>query len=163
MNKLFVILTCLILFIYIRFYFFPSKHFQILQTSLDNINISLLFERQPIIIHEHIKDADDITQTLMKYLYITKSYQSVKNITETHNQSRYLIIHCSSEKAIVSIKHPQNNTEVDVLLERNQVVILPHLWQYKIQGEARLIHVFDISSAVIDKISSFIFYQDKKR
>ena len=162
MNKLFVILTCLILFIYIRFYFFPTKHFQILQTSLDNINISMIFERQPIILHEYIRDADDITKTILKYLYVTKSYQSVKNLNETHNQSRYLIIHCSSERAVVSIKHPKNNTEVDVLLEKNQVIILPHLWQYKIQGEARLIHVFDTSTYIINKIYSYIFFQEIK-
>lgn len=170
MNKLIIILIVLIVLVYAKYYMSPNPVFQILQTSISKTKPSLLFEKSPIIIEEPLVQCADLLPSLFRYLYIVKrSYKTTPNNVLQQNKCKYMIVSPLQEDAIVQIVHPKhsrllrqsttiNNTKhkiafVDIKLKKNQCLILPLYWWYKVNSsETMRIQLDDALSLFFGKL-----------
>lgn len=145
-----IVIICLIvsLFLYNMHYWSSiNPKYEILQTDLQNINVNLLLERLPIVINESIVEPNDLTGTVFSYLYVLK--QHTKTVPRKHYQvtARYAVLFGTHDKNKVEIVHPAfKDTPVDITLNQNQVLILPHKWTYWTEFDAVSIKLFDLTS-----------------
>lgn len=134
-----------------------NPKFELIQTRIHQININHLFEKSPIIIQDRIVTPYSLTDTLFKYLYVSKKEWIFRNkIFNPYqkNGSKYMIIYASSPISMQVI-HPNEYNQgqpINILslnLKKNQVFILPLFWWYSIKGDAFVIELNSISSSIM--------------
>lgn len=153
MNKLIVILIVLILCLYIRYYIKVNDDIVIVQPKLEQVNISILLEKNPIILRESIVDPIDLLKTIFKYMYIYHRVDKLDVDSPKKIDSRYAIIYCI-HKATIKIYHPKNKENyVEMHLSKGQCLILPMFWWYSVDRNA----IDDVKTIKLYDISSFIF------
>lgn len=166
MFLLIIVLFISILLLYIYKYFSSSQQISFLQTSISNIHLSHLLEKNPIIISESIVNPSYLLSTLFKYLYI-KTYTNQIDDTDFHLiNSKYLILF-SENPVHIELYHPKfhsylkKNTEhslkytsfIDIHLNKNQVLILPMFWWFRVNNCQKIntIAIYDILSFIYQK------------
>jgi hypothetical protein len=168
MNKLVLILIAMIAIIYFRYYLSANPHFEILQSSIENVKPSLLFEQSPLIIEEPLVNPGSLTKTLFKYLYVLKRdvATTLPNVL-MKNKAKYLIISPISDAGVIQISHPRHSALIrraiqkkdirqvpiaNVKLNPNQCMILPMHWWYKTDtSQYRKIELDDVLSLLLCK------------
>ena len=158
MNKLVIVAIILVLYI-LMLQISPnvSDVFEVLQLTLDQFHGELLFEKKPIVITDKIVDPMSLLHTLFKYTYLYKHFDThdvtiLSQDNMLQNAAQYCVFTPACDQAAVIIEHPdtkkfENNLEI--ILERHQVLVLPFKWRYKVkQGKVNLIFLHTILSLI---------------
>lgn len=149
---LFLILIILFFALYINKYLSVRSDIEILQASISDVNASYLFQKYPLIISEPLVNPENILKTLFKYLYIkTIFFNATNSNTYSQTRSRYQIIYPSLNNSVVKIIHPkyssnENYPYIDIILKKNQILILPIYWWYKCDSNCNCIEIYDVIS-----------------
>jgi hypothetical protein len=129
--KLYIFLTILICFFYIKLTLQKKYDFQIIQTSLTLFKDDLFYEKYPIIFEDNIVNIEELFDSIFKYQYIFKQKGKKRQLKEYKNNNKFLIFHnVSLDESTISIKNNLNDVFVDVILRKNKVLILPYGWYY---------------------------------
>ena len=129
----------------------PSRHPEILETSLHAFRPELLFEKNPIIISDEIVKPDEFLKTI-QWLYVKKTERSPpKGRKPVRNPFAYLVFHgCDS----IELAHPRQGTQrVVVNLHPHQILIVPYRWTYVWQGGGRAIGLDTLLTMVMNSSS----------
>lgn len=171
-----VIIGFVILFaiLYLQNYFKCKSDIQIIQTSIENINIDILHEKYPIVIYDRIFKPSDLLKTLFAYTFVhSRVSNSARDDKLTQNVAKYVIIYNENSDVDIEIFHPKNNIRfkrsqsvldfqdmdsdvsyVTVKLKKNQLLILPMFWIYHSNYHVQTIHLYDSISYIYGKILS---------
>lgn len=138
----------LIIIIYYIYWYYKLPELTLLQSTLNDFNLSLLLEKQPIIIQDRIKDLESVCNAwFMKIFtkYLTESTSPIDNPIWNINKYKYKLIHPSDdiEVGICSSKlingiPPQDATLVIIKLKANMILILPYRIHYALMGNANV-------------------------
>jgi hypothetical protein len=136
-KELVLILCSLVLIIYIKYTFSSNPNFDILQVSIQNLNLDILFEKLPVIITERIVDPQEFVKQVFKYTYIYKNVSNNVDPLKWHSvRSRYLLLYNQSDECLLDIAHPREKKKINIAyiqirMQRNQCCILPTWWMYR--------------------------------
>ena len=101
------IIVILVLLVYTQYYMKHAPGYKILQSSLTNIDINTILEKQPIVITERIVNPLHLTNTLFKWTY---AFQQTHVIKEPHvvicSHHKYTILHNNGAEMNVNIMNP---------------------------------------------------------
>ena len=134
MNKLVIVAIILVLYI-LMLQISPnvSDVFEVLQLTLDQFHGELLFEKKPIVITDKIVDPMSLLNTLFKYTYLYKHFDTQNtDASMLLNTAQYCIFTPSCDQAAIIIEHPdvkKFDSNLEIVLERNQVLVLPFKWR----------------------------------
>jgi len=140
-KRLVIIALALLSIIYIKHYSRPSKGFDILQLSVEQIQPSHLLEKSPIVFNERVVHPDHMIKTIFKYLYLFKRIEAprVNDQQFRQSKSRYKVIFSSSDDTHVHIGHPlhmkDNVSFIDVVLPTDMCIVIPYKWHFRVTGE----------------------------
>tara|TARA_B000000475_G_C16004571_1_gene450384 strand:- start:4154 stop:4627 length:474 start_codon:yes stop_codon:yes gene_type:complete len=132
----------IILIIYSLCYYIFSDEIIILQVEKNKLNIDNLLSKKPIVIYDKI-DKEFINNTF-KYNLIYK-YNSDKIWERT--KYKYTILYAKNNTNIfitnpdkIKDKIPdENDTIIDIKLNKNQSIILPFKWYYSLENKNNII------------------------
>jgi hypothetical protein len=132
----------IILIIYSLFYYIFSDEIIILQVEKNKLNIDNLLSKKPIVIYDKI-DKEFINNTF-KYNLIYK-YNSDKIWERT--KYKYTILYAKNNTNIfitnpdkIKDKIPdENDTIIDMKLNKNQSIIIPFKWYYSLENKNNVI------------------------
>ena len=146
------ILIILIVVSYITIYTKPKKNIEIIQVNdHENFDLSLLNEKQPIIIYDTISDSDKFISEIMTFLYNLKSTNILQSNKIYQNNSKFSFIHNDTEedlkisisKVTKKINHlnlfytyvknddSQQNDDIDIIIKPGNIFIIPYLFTFK--------------------------------
>ncbi len=132
-----IIIIIISIYIYC-YYIFPSS-VSILQSNINEFELSTLQQRQPIVINDCLQEKEKLIQLWFKYnlIYPLNSSNLIKQWI--HNPYKYLFINPNIDKEIIIYKAsndslPPNQDEqiIAIKLKKNQSLILPFKWKYYI-------------------------------
>jgi len=142
MLKKIIYYILIILIIYSLCYYIFSDEIIILQVEKNKLNIDNLLSKKPIVIYDKI-DKEFINNTF-KYNLIYK-YNSDKIWERT--KYKYTILYAKNNTNIfitnpdkIKDKIPdENDTIIDIKLNKNQSIILPFKWYYSLENKNNII------------------------
>tara|TARA_B000000441_G_C21724243_1_gene341304 strand:+ start:804 stop:1277 length:474 start_codon:yes stop_codon:yes gene_type:complete len=142
MLKKIIYYILIILIIYSLCYYIFSDEIIILQVEKNKLNIDNLLSKKPIVIYDKI-DKEFINNTF-KYNLIYK-YNSDKIWERT--KYKYTILYAKNNTNIfitnpdkIKDKIPdENDTIIDMKLNKNQSIILPFKWYYSLENKNNII------------------------
>jgi len=163
------VIVILIIIVYVNYYTNYKKDYNILQSYLDNIDLSVVYEKYPIVIYDRVINPSELTKTLFAYSYIYKKQYSIKGpVNPMINTSKHAIIWCSDSDVTINIINPKfkNNFKwekkvatqplknmedttvqyVTIKLKKDQVLILPAFWIFDSSNTINIIQLDDILS-----------------
>tara|TARA_B100001778_G_scaffold330978_1_gene334453 strand:- start:66 stop:560 length:495 start_codon:yes stop_codon:yes gene_type:complete len=137
--KILITLFIILIIISIIFiYHINNNTITINQTTINKFDFYLLYQKNPLIISNHIPDLTTILESWFKYNYISK-IQFTNNWKL--NNSKYLLLHNNSDTDIeIHICNPntkienniptQNAKIITIKLSSLQFIIIPYKWFY---------------------------------
>ena len=137
--KILITLFIILIIISITFiYHINTNTITINQTTINKFDFYLLYQKNPLIISDHIPDLTTILESWFKYNYISK-IQFTNNWKL--NNSKYLLLHNNSNTDIeIHICNPntkienniptQNAKIITINLSSLQFIIIPYKWFY---------------------------------
>ena len=133
MKLIFIIICCIIIYTFC-YYIFP-KEISILQTEIDNFNLTSLALRQPIVITDCLQNPNEIIDSWFKFNF---KYQDYKIDNDwMHNNHKYLFINANEDTEIIIYKaeikkiNPTPDDKIIIIkLKKYQSLILPFKWKY---------------------------------
>lgn len=163
------IVIILIIIVYVNYYTNYKKNYNILQTYLDNIDLSLVYEKYPIVIYDRVIKPAELTKTLFAYSYLYKKEYSIKGpFNPMINTSKHAIIWCPTTNITINIINPKfkNNFKwqkkvstqslkenedstvqyITIKLKKDQVLILPAFWIFDSTDTINIIQLDDLFS-----------------
>lgn len=146
-----IILSILLIF---SLYFDHPKSIKINQTTVENFNFNLLYEKHPIVIQDVVKNIDDITNLWFKQNFV-KKLTDISNDTTNWIKcnSKYTIIQancdqeihiCNPYTELVNNVPCSNSNVLSIALKSNQFIILPFKWHYFSEKHINTIYIHDI-------------------
>lgn len=135
MIQLKYIILCIIIIVlicHIRFYTKTHPSLTILQSTIDKVDFEMLNNKIPIIITDRVVNIQDVFTTIFNYQY-TFINQINKSKSWEQNSSKFMIASPDTNQTI-KIAHPKSNLRdgkyeyVDIVLQKNQILILPYGW-----------------------------------
>lgn len=179
-KVLIVVLVTLIIYIYAKHYAKFVDGYHITQTTIDKINLNLLYEKKPIIINESLRNPRQLVWTLFKYSYAFKkeypliSSRAVKSnakfsyIFSAHPDATFVnlinpvyskdfVWVKSSNKGVYTSTTQLEDTKVEYItikLRPNQVLIIPSHWIVQTNNFTGMtkVDMNDVLSAIYFKI-----------
>jgi hypothetical protein len=130
MNLYLIIFILLI--IYSSLYYIIPSSLVILQSTLNNFNFDLLYEKQPLIIQDKIADVNQVISSWFKD-NIIEDVNNKKYDDWVTNKHKYLFIQ-SEDEAEIEIIIQRNNSNVAIKLQNKQNIILPFMCKYYINN-----------------------------
>lgn len=139
MRGFLLIIVVLVTALYVQYYLSYKKEFEIIQVTLDNIQLKTLYEKYPVVIADQVYKTDDLLKTVFKYSYVFKKSVSIEPGKLTRNDYKYMII-TSDDNVDVKLINPKYKSNikttlaesdvqyVTVKLKEHQVLIVPALW-----------------------------------
>ena len=143
MKYLIYMVIILVIIVYIQYYNKYKSDYNIIQTNIDNIDLSVLHEKYPIVIYDQIYEPHQLLNTLFKYTFVKSE---TKTISAARNNAKYLIMWGYEQDLMVNIANPLNKNYVTVKLKPNQVLILPHQWYFNTNKNLQTIWLYDVIS-----------------
>ncbi len=136
-----VSILIIIISIYIYcYYIFPSS-ISILQSNINEFELSTLQQRQPIVIHDCLQEKEKLINLWFKYNFIYPINNSNYLNEWIHNSYKYLFINPNIDKEIIIYKAsndplPPHKDEqiIAIKLKKNQSLIIPFKWKYFIDS-----------------------------
>lgn len=170
LNKYLVaVLAIMVVVFYAQYYSKYNKDYTIVQTTLDKVNLDLLYERNPIIVYDQLIDPHHLLKSLFAYSYAFASDLSVNATYPLMNTAKYAVLYSQQGNATVNIINPKYASTmplmktgstvlssqplkdlqveyVTIKLKQNQVMILPPLWLYESQQPLQCMQLDDLVS-----------------
>lgn len=177
------VVVILVVCLYVQYYSKYNKKYEIVQASLSNITLDLLYERNPIIIEDTIANPRHLLKTLFKY-----SYTFVREMDVTTNQifkikSKFCLVYAvdqnipsvqlnlinpiydkqsrfkwnTSANSLITTSTLLNETNVEYItlkLKPNQPVIIPTHWLAQTDHPMHKIDLDDVVSCFCLKFSA---------
>lgn len=159
MKTLLWIIVIAILYVYISYYYrYPTK-ISILQSRLNEFDLNLLNEKQPIVIEDRIKDITEIKKAWFKY-NLSKNYNIYDTDKWYKNNFKYFLIHPQEDievylyppnKSVINNEPNPNEQIIVIKLKANQLLIVPYKWLNMIdeQHNVHFIGLNDIFTAIL--------------
>lgn len=156
-----MIIVALIIALYIQYYFAYKKEYEIIQVTLNNIQLKTLYEKYPIVIADQVYKVDDLLKTVFAYSYVFKKDVAIEPDRVTCNSHKYMII-TAEDNIDIKLINPKYNIKskkledsdakyVTVKLKENQVLIVPALWHVHTEN-------IDVKAYGLDDFLSKIVY-----
>lgn len=178
-KLLLIILIILISWIYFQYYGKYNDQYIILQAYLDNIDITLLKEKYPLLLYDKVVNPQELINTLFYGLYLFKKENVMFIGNPILNESKYLLLFNNLSDSFINLVSPKFRnsftwrkhksyiismsplSEIDVSfitikLKKNQILILPPYWIYQTAKKIKRISLADFSSKIYE-----IFYKIK--
>lgn len=137
MRVFLLIIVLLIVALYVQYYLAYKKEYEIIQVTLDNLELKTLYEKYPIVISDQVYKIDELLKTVFAYSYVFKKQVSIEPEKITRNSYKYLLI-TSDDNVDIKLINPKYKVKptleesdvqyVTVKLKENQVLIVPALW-----------------------------------
>ena len=179
-KLLLVIVIVLVVVIYIQYYSKYNTSYEITQTYLDKISIDLLYERNPIVIYDTIKNPKQLLGTLFKYSYVTKNEYKINHQNPLMNRSKFSYVYSTIDTdTFINIINPSyrkdfkwtkdtktgdmvssttiedtNVQYITIKLKPLQVLIVPSLWIIQTNQEINKINLHDFFSMLYFKFAN---------
>tara|TARA_B000000477_G_C6094798_1_gene229404 strand:+ start:196 stop:690 length:495 start_codon:yes stop_codon:yes gene_type:complete len=150
--KLFTVVIIAIIIAIIIIYHIHSNTIIINQTTINKFDFHLLYQKNPLIISDHIIDLSIILESWFKYNFISTQLSSIVN-TWKQNNAKYCLLHNNNNFNIdIHICTPNTKLEnnipisktkiVTITLSSHQFIVLPYNWFYY---NLNYINVFNIN------------------
>ena len=162
--KFIVIIIVIIILIYISCYFIFPPEIQIMQTTINDFNFSILYTRQPIVIYDCVKEKEELINSWFKYNSISSlnfNDDNNDNNDWIYNKYKYLFISANEVTEVTEIiiykasiySNPPTETDsiIAIKLQKDQSLILPYRWKFFTENKNN-ISVWGIN----DLITSFV-------
>lgn len=157
---LIVLLVLFILYIYCYFVF--SSVITILQTNVNDFKFDLLYQKQPIVINDKIKNINNILDIWFKQNIIDNNI-NIDNNSWITNKYKYLYIYTLYDTEILLSKPNINNKIPDekekiinIKLKEFQSLIIPFKWKYFIDNKNN-INLYGIHDYITYFLAFFLF------
>lgn len=157
MSRLLVLMiVVLVILVFLLQHQSVSTTFEIFQMSIDKLTPDYLFEKKPILITDRIVDPISLLTTAFKFTYLFKSFASQDQLqVENVVNSQYALITSRDAKSRIVIDHPlpqKFETNLEIPLERYQVLILPWKWKFVVvDGSVDIIRLHTLASVLARK------------
>jgi len=136
-----------ILLVYASFYFIHREDIVLHQTNMYNFDFSLLYNKQPIIIEDRVKELDEVISLWFSPNIVSK-YLIIDEIWKKNN-FKYTIVYSINDTEI-TLSHPYNNLDnydpenplfplTTIKLKNNKFIIVPFKWKYNIENTNNVI------------------------
>lgn len=146
-----------IILVYASLYFIHRDDIVLHQTNMYNFDFSLLYNKQPIIIEDSVKELDEVVSLWFSPNIVSK-YLIIDEIWKKNN-FKYTIIY-SIKDTEITLSHPYNNIDnydpenplfplTTIKLKNNKFIIVPFKWKYNIENT---------NSVIIYGIHDYITY-----
>lgn len=144
MNLVWLIVSIVIAYVYLSYYYRYPKHVSILQTSLSRFDLNLLQEKQPIVLEDAIKDVHPVIKAWFPW-NPSRTWQSIVPETWSKNKYKYLVIHphVDTELFLYPPNLPWHNEQPDpeytvliLQLKAHQMIIVPFHWKWMLEKES---------------------------
>lgn len=156
-----IIIVLLVIALYVQYYLAYKKEYEIIQVTLDNIELKTLYEKYPVVIADQVYSIDELLKTVFAYSYVFKKTLNIEPNTVFRNKYKYLII-TSEDNIDVKLINPKYKIKtkleesdvqyVTIKLKENQVLIVPALWYIHTEN-------MDVSAVGLDDfVSKFALY-----
>ncbi len=150
--KLFTVVIIAIIIAIIIIYHIHSNTIIINQTTINKFDFHLLYQKNPLIISDHIIDLSIILESWFKYNFISTQLSSIVN-TWKQNNAKYCLLHNNNNFNIdIHICTPNTKLEnnipisktkiVTITLSSHQFIVLPYNWFYY---NLNYINIFNIN------------------
>ena len=150
--QLFTVLIIAIIIAIIIIYHIHSNTIIINQTTINKFDFHLLYQKNPLIISDHIIDLSVILESWFKYNFITTQLSSNINNWKQNN-AKYCLLHnnndfdieihiCTPHTKLENNIPTQNAKIVTISLSSHQFMILPYKWCYY---NEKYINIFNIN------------------
>ena len=160
MRVFLLIIVLLIVALYVQYYLAYKKEYEIIQVTLDNLELKTLYEKYPIVISDQVYKIDELLKTVFAYSYVFKKQVSIEPEKITRNSYKYLLI-TSDDSIDIKLINPKYKVKqtleesdvqyVTVKLKENQVLIVPALWYVHTEN-------MDVLALGLDDFLSKIIY-----
>lgn len=146
MNLWLLFFILIISYIYLSYYYRYPKKVSILQSSLNRFDLTLLQEKQPIVIEDAIKDMNDIKKAWFKWNY-TRQWSEIVPEKWIKNNYKYLMIHPEEECEVFLYPPTQpwiqnapdpDKTVIIIKLKPHQLIIVPYHWKWMIETKKQI-------------------------
>lgn len=154
MNAFVVAIICILIYVYISYYYRYPENIKVLNAYENNFNTTLLLEKQPVVLLDNPYPTLEIAkQQILPYLF-SKHIEHVPLIWNT-NPSKYLFITTDKDTEIhlfpASKKRQPSPEDVLITLQiiPSQIVILPFHWHYYSAFDLNILGVNDYISWIL--------------
>ena len=147
-RVLIIVLVCLVLSIMLNYELTVKPEFEIIQTSLGDFQLKMLYEKMPVIIQDRIVELGALIKHCFKYQYMG-SIQSEKPAPYKvlSNIGRFAVLQGSQTRNKITLKNPMFENEAAIVLEQHQVLIIPRKWAYTVdEGSIKQVILRDLVS-----------------
>ena len=160
---LLVIFIILIIVSIIIIYHVHLNTITINQTTIDKFDFYLLYQKNPLVISDHIPSIQLILDSWFKYNFI---YQDLNNTTQKWklNNAKYTILHNNNETNIeIHICNPNiklinniptsNSKIITINLSSHQFIVLPYKWYYfNDNNNVNIFNIHDIYTKLLSTL-----------
>lgn len=159
---LFYVILIIIIICILAIYHYHPKTITINQTTIQNFNFNLLYQKNPIVIVDNIINLNDVLNLWFKYNFI----YALKDIQNNWKQSnaKYSILHNNSNSKIelhicnphvkINNKMPTSDSKIITInLSENQFIILPFKWYYYLENNLEIINIHDVYTMALSQLS----------
>lgn len=159
---LFYVILIIIIICILAIYHYHPKKITINQTTIQNFNFNLLYQKHPIVIIDNIINLNDVLNLWFKYNFI----YALKDIQNNWKQSnaKYSILHNNSNSKIelhicnphvkINNKMPTSDSKIITInLSKNQFIILPFKWYYYLENNLEIINIHDVYTMALSQFS----------
>jgi len=173
-KALIFVLVILIISIYAQYYSKFNSGYIINQTSLDKVSLPLLYERNPIVISDSIKNPRQLLWTLFKFSYATKREYTISSPEPLRSKAKFSFVYSTNTNndVYINLVNPSyshhftwNKTKatittsttkledtqveyISIKLRPFQVLIIPSLWIIQTENEVSKVDMDDLFSMV---------------
>lgn len=159
---LFYVILIIIIILILAIYHYHPKTISINQTTIENFNFNLLYQKHPIVIVDNIINIKDVLELWFKYNFIYKSEATQNNWK--HSNAKYSILHNNSNSKIelhicnpnvkINNKIPTSDSKIITInLSENQFLILPFKWYYYIENNLEILNIHDIYTMTLSQFN----------
>jgi hypothetical protein len=141
----YIVLIVAVITLYAWLYYIFPEDLIIYQTDLAHFDLSMLYNKQPIIIEDQVKEPIEIMNSWFNINFIE---DTVATDIWTRNNYKYLMI-CSGETlSEITLcpprSTPETSTELTTIkLKNNKILIVPFKYYFNIQGTVMMYGIDD--------------------
>lgn len=159
----YLIVFIILLLLYIYCYFIFTSVITILQTNINDFKLDLLYQRQPIVINDKIKDINNILNLWFKQNIIDYNID-INNDSWITNKYKYLYFYSINDDTEIFLSKPninekipnQNEKIINIKLKQFQSLIIPFKWKYYIDNK-NFIKLYGIHDYITYFLAFFLF------
>ena len=149
-----VVIASILILIFIAFLPIFSRsgagESQIVQMSVSHLLPEHLYERNPIVLTDRIVRAAQVASTVFRWHYIVRRKTVCQVNKQTLNRAFFATLHARGDQTTVVRLDKHGIPSVDVVLRKDQVLIVPMRWRYTVtQGKISASEYHNVASLIL--------------